>query len=413
MKRRKTSRLVTLNKKSVESLKLPEHGFKVVWDSNLKGFGIRISDKGTKTYFAVYRNRYKKQVIKSIGRHGEISAVEARRRAKKLLGAVAAEADPYRDRPEPTFEVIAEEYIKRRCSQKKSGKEDERIIRKDLLPSLKNLHADEISRLDLTHIACEIMDQRKSPVMANRTVEVARRIFNFGIKWGLIESNANPAIMAEKPYKEPRGRSRVLTTDEIKIFWHVLDTLSSTSPLVSSALRLILVTAQRPGEIAAMEWSNIDLREGLWILPDVKTKNGREHLVPLSTLAKKLLHSLPRTVNYVFPSPVNRHADIETHIQTNALSLTVRRLRKRKAFENLGRWTPHDLRRTAASHIGRLGYSLIVSKILNHVPRNITETRYNLYNFTDEKREALEEWGKEIERIVIGSEKGKVLPLKV
>jgi integrase len=413
MKPRKTGSVVTLNKKTVESLELPEDTFKNVWDANLNGFGIRVSPKGTKTYFIVYRNRYREQVRETIGRHGVISAVEARRQAKKRLGAVAAEAEPYRYRQAPKFEVIAEDYIKRRCSQKKSGREDERIILKDLMPRIGHMRVDNISRNDLTNIGYEIMDQRNSPVMANRTIEVASRVFNYGIKRGLVDSNFNPAYRAEKPYPEPRGRTRVLNENEIKMFWRITEILSSTSPQTSTALRLILVTAQRPGEITAMEWSNINMEEGIWILPGVKTKNKHEHLVPLSTLTKKLLHAVPRSGKYVFPSPLNLRGDIETHIKTNALALTARRIRKRKEFENLDHWTPHDLRRTAASHIGRLGFSLVVSKILNHLPRNITETIYNLYDYREEKREALEQWGKDIERIVIDSKKGKVLPLKV
>jgi integrase len=135
------------------------------------------------------------------------------------------------------------------------------------------------------------------------------------------------------------------------------------------ALKLQLVTAQRKGEIISAEWSEFDLDKGWWTIPASKSKNSNNHLVPLSELALELLKklkALSEDSKWLFPSPVS-----DTHIISTAVNHAIRK--NIKKFEEIKSFTPHDLRRTAASHMTALGVSrLIVSKLLNHVESSVT-----------------------------------------
>jgi len=160
------------------------------------------------------------------------------------------------------------------------------------------------------------------------------------------------------------------------------------------ALKLQLATAQRKGEIITIEWNEIDLTTRWWSIPSIKAKNGNPNRVYLSDLAMELLTRikvLSGDSKWAFPAPNGK-----THATASSLS----RAMNRSTFEKLDHFTPHDLRRSAATHMTSIGIPrLVVSKILNHVDSSITSI-YDRHSYDAEKKHALESWGKKLKQLI-------------
>ncbi|MCK4235805.1 MAG: site-specific integrase, partial [Candidatus Krumholzibacteria bacterium] len=376
--------------------------YRIEWDEALKGFGVRVMASAVKTYIVNYRAASGRHHRMSIGRCNVLSPAQARREAIRILGEVALGGNPLAERRcarcESTFRFLAGEYIKRHAIHKKSRREDERVIRKDLLQSLGNLHLSEINRRGIIRLVNGIKD-RGAPIMANRTLTLIRTICNFGIEQAI--TDVNPSSGIKMPGRE-RRRDRVLTEREIETFWHRL-AHTKIGNSVQTIIKLILITAQRPGEVASAEWSEVDLETGFWTIPAGKSKNELTHRVPFSQMAMKIIVSLDRSSRFLFPSPANHNK----HICVNYLGQAVRNNREMLGIEH---FTPHDLRRTAASHMAGMGiYRLVISKILNHVESGITAV-YDRHGYDREKREALDTWAIKLADILAGN-KGTVVPL--
>jgi integrase len=171
-------------------------------------------------------------------------------------------------------------------------------------------------------------------------------------------------------------------------------------------LQLMLVTAQRRGEVASATWADIDLSSGWWTIPEATAKNKLPHRVPLSPLAKSLLMKAReegRDSNFVFPNPSGNGP-----IRADAISKAVRR---NEAKFGIDHFAPHDLRRTAASQMASAGTPrLTIGKILNHVESGVTAT-YDRHSYDQEKRKALNAWGRKLESMTSGN-KAKVVELR-
>ena len=165
-----------------------------------------------------------------------------------------------------------------------------------------------------------------------------------------------------------------------------------------------MVTAQRKGEVIGAEWSEFDRENGLWTIPADRAKNAELHAVPLSPLALDVLDAIEANVagsRYLFPSP---RGD-----QPVAAPSVDHAVRNNRDEIGVGDWTPHDLRRSAATRMASLGVDrLVLSKVLNHVDRSVTGI-YDTHRYVDEKRAALERWGRRLEEII----SGETAPAKV
>lgn len=393
---------VKLRKRDIDALPIPKDKPVIYWDTVKPRFGLRITPAGVRTFVLDYTTKNGRQRRMTLGRFGEITAEQAREMAGDRLAEIRKGSDPLAEheaaRGAATFKTLAEEYIRYRCAEKKSGPEDARIIRRELLPHWGRKLAADIRRRDVMNLADEIKE-RGAGIMANRTLSVIRRLYNFGIDRELVE--INPASRVKPPAKE-KTRDRVLDNEEIKTLWSKIEKLPG-DPATRLALRLILVTAQRPGEVASLAWEDIDT-EGVWTIPAEKSKNGLAHRVPFSPFALELLHALPHgNKGPVFPSP----ADPRRPITRAALARLLNRGRKVLKME---RFSPHDLRRTAASKMAAMGVSrFVLSRVLNHVDTGITAV-YDRHGYDGEKRTALETWAMKLRDIVEGRET-KVLPL--
>lgn len=376
-------------------------------------FGLRVS-KGAKTWIALYRHAGKLKRF-TIGRYPELSLKDARERVRPALAEILGGGDPQGDKraeaAAPAFEVIALKFIEKHAkTRKRSWRRDLEILERDVLPEWGDRKAHEIRRRDVIDLLEKIAD-RPAPILSNRTLALVRKIFNWCVEREEVDPrllDANPAAMV-RPVGVETQRERVLNTDETRAVWSVLSDPSSriTEP-VRLALKLILVTAQRKGEVIGAKWSEFDLATGWWTIPAERAKNGRAHRVPLSELALKILASAKRLSPkspYVFPSPRRKGKCAGESLVWSPILATAVDQAVRKNRESLGLavWTPHDLRRTAATQMASASISrFVVGKILNHSDRGVTGI-YDRHSYDFEKRQALDAWGRQLQCIASGA----------
>lgn len=394
--------------RSIKSLKAERKRYEA-WEDNGKGFGIRVAPSGRKSWVYLYRFGGTARRI-TFGTYPAISLSGAHVKRAKAREDLEKGIDPgleliavkQSERDADIFAELAEEYLEKYAKpRKRSANEDERILRKDVIPVWGRRKAKDIRRRDVIALLDEIVE-RGSPIIANRTLAVIRKLYNWAMSRDIVD--ATPCAAIQAPSKENR-RDRVLSDSEIKTFWTKLEEakMSEGSKL---ALRLQLVTAQRKGEILSAAWSDLDLDDTVWTIPAEKSKNGLPHRVPLTDMAVELLSAIKEESGesrWLFPSAIysNRHVT-ETSVN-HALRLNL------DVF-GLEPFTPHDLRRTTASHMASGGVSrLVISKVLNHAESGITAV-YDRHSYDKEKRMALEAWGRKLESILTGK-KAKVVPL--
>ncbi len=389
---------------SVKNLKPSEREFTV---REAGGLALRVRPSGAKTWLYIYDFLGRRRKM-SLGVYPNMDlriAREACFEAKKQLGQGVDPSYHRRQKQEehkvqvalelsePSVKQLVNEYLDRYAKvKKKTWKEDERILFKDVVPSWGNLKAKDVSRRDINLLLDRVT--ARGGVMANRTLAVIRRMFNFAIERGLLEQS--PASYIKASAKE-RRRERFLTYDEIRTFWLNLDQ-APASQLIKIALKLILVTGQRPGEIIGAQWVDIDLAAQWWTIPKERTKNGHTHRVPLNTTALTLLDELRRislSETWLFPSPRLDHSQ---PMKPTALC----RALNRSNFDGIAHFTPHDLRRTMATVLGELKFNrLIQDKILNHVDQTVGGI-YDRHSYDGEKRQAMTAWDHRLAQILTG-----------
>ena len=393
--------------RGVEKLRRKTTRYEVFEDGH-PGFGLRVGPKGHKAWFWLYRYQGKARRV-TLGTYPETSLADAHVKLAEAEKKLQAEIDPGAEqlslqeveRLAPTVHALAYDYLERHAKpNKRSWREDDRILQKDILPHWKHKKAKDIKRREVISLLDNIVD-RGAPIQANRTLAVIRKMFNFALQRDIVQ--VSPCAGVEAPAQEQQ-KDRVLSDDEVRLFWLGLEQASMTR-LAKLALKLQLLTAQRKGEVIAAEWNEIS--GDLWTIPARKAKNNRAHRVPLSRQALAVLAELKTLADeprWLFPS---KTADM--HLLPTSVDHA---LRKNRPVFDIDPFTPHDLRRTAASHMTALGLSrLVVQKILNHKESGIT-TVYDRYGYDREKRQALDTWGRKVESIVTGSGVGNVLLLK-
>lgn len=364
--------------------------------------GLRVAPSGRKTWFLLYRYRGQ-QTRLTLGVYPILSLKEARRKAESQLGEVARGHDPARHNRELrqacTFDELATLYLEGYAKKhKRTWKRDEELIKRDLSPRLGKLKIHGIARADIRKILRGIVD-RGAPIMANRVLEVARKMFN----WAIEEETVDPPLTVNPCWgiKAPSAKSerqRVLKPAELRDIWKAYDAHIITQNM-ADAFRLMLLTGQRESEVLSMRWADIDLDDqGLgkwWTIPEAAAKNRLTHRVPLSGPAEAILQARMATKKkdspWVFPS---RSKKIGHLAKVHAAHYAV------LEFIGIDDIVIHDFRRTAASMMASLGVPrLVIAKILNHKDRGITRI-YDRYGYDQEKREALALWAEHLMRII-------------
>ena len=383
---------IRLTDRAIRGIKPPKDGAEFVYDSELPFFGLRALASGTKAFVYGYRNADGRLHRVTLGRWPVLTATAARLRAREIAAKVASGGDPFEEqqarRAENTLTELVDLYEKHYLSKLRRGDEAARHLRSDALPSLgAKTKPSNITRRDIVRM----VDDKaiNAPIAANRLLAHVKGLFSWAVEKDHIPGD--PAAGIKRPTKE-KTRDRFLSEIEIRELWTKLPAAQLMTESTRVALKLILILAQRPGEICAMEWLELDLVKGWWEMPREKTKSDRAHRVPLTGMALDLIGRQPKADRWVFPSVK------EQPLRRMALSHAVRR----NNHFGVARWTPHDLRRTAVTHMAELGVDrFTIERVLNHADDTVGGI-YDRYQYGNEKRRALERWERKLRAIVSG-----------
>lgn len=392
------------------------------FDTIVKGLVLRVSATGAKSWYVVYGPPAKRQWLK-LGSYPEIplgSDKGARQRARDTRAKVGDGGDPVAEKKaeaaSQTVADLVENYIKRHAATKRSSAEIARRLRKNVSGRdsdgkkledrsegcIGDVKLSELHRRDITK-AIDAVKDRGAGVEANRLFEDIRAMVRWARGRGDLDQNL---VEGMRRPTETVERDRFLSADEIRTMWAALrnaDMRESTRRVV----RLCLITGQRVGEVAGMTVDELDLGAALWTIPPGRSKNKREHPVPLSPKAVQIVEEQLADVKalserkgrdapaFVFPGPGAR-APVTGAAIAKAIKREEVTKRGMSTIMGIEPWTAHDLRRTAATHMEELGISpFIIGHVLNHVSAtkaSITSRVYARYDYMREKREALELW---------------------
>lgn len=376
-----------------------------IWDTEVKGFGLRVLPSGRKSYVVEYRpgdgGRSAPKRRYTIGRHGSPWTPDgARKKAIEVLGDVIRGNDPSLERQEArkpdqeTVEHVLTAFIERYAKKhQRSWHETQRVLEREFVPQLRSKPLRDISRRDIALCIDKVAD--RAPVMANRTFSYVRRFFNWCVEQGYLDVSPCAGL---KPPASTQQRERVLDDRELADVWRGCDALPF---LWSVIFKVLTLTAQRKNEVIGMEWGEIDLGERIWRIPGKRTKNGRAHEVPITPFVSHLLSDVPRVSGsrYVFSSTGKSPLSGQSRVKRD-LDDAIQELRKSsnptsESWALMPHWTIHDLRRTATTGMARLGIEPhVADAVLNHKSGAVSEVAavYNRYGYLDERREALEVW---------------------
>lgn len=392
--------------RSIKALKPEEKRRDIREGKSRPGFAVRVFPSGKKSFIYIYAlNGVKRRLtLGTFGDHPAMGLSEAHTEYEAARRKVEKGIDPAAEKLEAelaekradTIEQLTAEYIEKWAKpRKRTWQEDQRILDKDIIPVWGKRKAKEISRRDVILLLDSIVD-RGSPIAANRIHALLHKMFRFAVGRDIIPFN--PCADLSKPAKE-RRKDRVLSDAEIRTHWQGIMASKEMSDLTRYALLLQLTTAQRQGEIASMRWDEIS--GGNWTIPAERAKNGLTHRVPLSPQASALLDTVKEisgNSEWVFPSPKAGH--IAPSAVGRALHRHLSNLDKPISKGSTEWFTPHDLRRTAASKMTEAGINrLTVAKILNHAETGVTAV-YDRHSYDKEKRQALEAWGRRLDAIL-------------
>ncbi|KAB2917783.1 MAG: DUF4102 domain-containing protein [Hyphomicrobiaceae bacterium] len=393
---------------------------------------LRVSPKGRRTWvYWLKRPKTGTWQRYTIGEYPTVGLARARREAVRLDEAVFNGVDPIDLREEArnacTVEELGEAYVTRHAKPKKrSWTEDERNLKKDVYPTMGKIRAGQVTRLDVARLLDRIHD-RGAPIQANRTLALVRKLFNFAVAEGYVQSN--PASGIPMRAKET-ARTRILSPDEIKAFWSALEKAVGFDDVTADALRLQLLLGARVSEVTGMMRAELDLDAEipLWTLPKARAKAGRDVPRPLPGLALTIIERRLCAAGdrrFVFASPLNAGQPITAHATARAVhragsagrilplpprTLANGRVREMTARERAEYWnaegfTPHDLRRTCRTCLAKLAVpETVAKKILGHAPQraDVTASVYDQHTYTAEMHEALQRWEKHVAAIVMG-----------
>jgi integrase len=347
----------------------------------------------------------------------------ARRAAEETRGAIARGEDPAaaktaareaakaeRKAEGDLVENVVSQFIERYAKTKtRDWRETERLLKRNVVERWTGKCLREITK-PMVHAMLDAIADRGSPIAANRVLAQLKVLCKWAVGRGII--SASPCDGVSAPSSERgRARERVLSDDEIRIVWKAADSIGwPFGPIV----RLLILTGARRDEVAQMEWRELDLERALWSLPASRSKNRREHQVPLSDAAIDILKSLPRIERSGFVFTTNARTPVSGFSKAKpALDRAMAELVDEGSSPIRG-WVLHDLRRTVATNLQRLGTRLEVTEaVLNHVSgsRAGIVGVYQKHDYAAEKQAALDTWERRLNSIITGAAATNVLEL--
>ena len=369
----------------------------VYWDEIQRGLALRVQPTGGKSWYCVYSRQGRPRWL-WLGKADAIGLSDVRTLAAEAMLAVARGKDPAAEkkaeRGAGTFAELAQRYLDEHAKKKnKSWRQADALVRRFALPRWGKLQAPAITRGDVKALMASI----EAPIVANQTLAAVSAIYTWGMKEEIVL--ANPCKLV--PRNETRDRERVLSETEIPKLWHALYDID---PVRAAALRMILLTGQRPGEVAHMRYEHI--KDGWWEMPGepvpslgwLGTKNGESHRVWLPKPAQALLAE--GGDGYVFAG--TRGGPLHN------IDVVMREVCRTLGIE---RATPHDLRRTHGSTVTALGFGRdAMNRIQNHKEGGIASV-YDRHGYAEENRRIMDTVADKIMSLVEGRS-AQVIPFR-
>jgi integrase len=375
----------------VRRLPIPKIGSDIHWDA-FAGFGIRINAGGSKVFFFNYRTKTGRQRRYTIGGHPSWTVGAARIEAHRLKRLVEQGEDPLGEIQESRdaatvdelIERFRQEHLSRRREKTQADYQD--MIEKWIAPALGKRKVAEVTYSDIDHLHRKITNAGFS-YRANRVVAVLSKMFTLGVNWKMRDGrDGNPCQGVER--NKEYLRRRYLQDDELARLIKALATHSEKA--TADAIRLLLMTGARRGEVLSMRWADIDLVKGLWSKPPSSTKQKEWHTVPLAAPAQQLLLELRDQQSrgrrglpeFVFPGSGRKGHIVE-------IKRSWRHICKAAGIKNL---RIHDLRHSFASALASDGASLpLIGALLGH--SNPSTTARYAHLFDSPMRKAVERVG--------------------
>jgi integrase len=381
-KRRDGTPAAAANRRKLSDLFLkrlkPQERHFTIWDTHQRGLAVVVQRTGHKAWKCIYSFHGRPRWY-HIGDADAVGLADARKLAARVMFQVAEGKDPCAERKaersKGTFEDLANRYREYSQRKNKSWKQADALVRRHLLPRWAKLRAADISRADVKSLIRRI----EAPIAANQTLASASAMFSWAIREEFGGVVVNPCHGVER--NETKSRERVLSNHEIPKFWAAFD---SAGLMRSTALKIILLTGQRPGEVCHMRREHIE--DGWWTMPGDPvpalgwpgTKNGVTHRVWLPAPAQALLAELDGA-GLVFSGARGAALD--------GLDMAMRAICAELGAE---RATPHDLRRTHGTTIASLGFGRdAMNRVQNHKDGGIASV-YDRHRYAEENKRVME-----------------------
>jgi integrase len=374
-----------LDDKIVKALPAPASGNKVYYDSDVTGFGCRVTKGGARSFILNYRTRAGRERRYTIGEFPSWKTGPARAEASEWKRRVRNGEDPLADleaeRAAPTVGDLCTRFAEEHLPKKRPStqRDYQSAIDRHILPELKYLKVADVSYSDVDALHRKIT-RRGTPYHANRVLALLSKMFSQAIRWGWRADNPAKGIERNQEHK----RQRYLSADELGRL--TLALAEHDDQQAANIIRLLLLTGARRGEVLAARWDQLDLKTGTWIKPGATTKQRTEHRVPLSAPARQLLREIWEAAaldqDYVFPGRHGKGHRINVKADWAGLC---------KAAGIAGARI-HDLRHTYASILAGAGMSLpLIGALLGHT-QPATTARY-AHLLDDPLRQATERVG--------------------
>jgi len=353
------------------------------------GFAIRVQPSGLKTWFFIYTFNGKRQHF-NLGNYPATTQAEARQKYQEAHSLYTRGIDPQEHikalaeaqgkETDNTFGHFANEYIKwseQNHRSKAWHKTVKMSLNNDVIPFWKDLPITAIKRKDAILLLTRVAE--RAPGQAKNVHKVTRAVFELALDAECIETNPLLRLTKSIPGLKPVTKDRILTDKELITAWQAIDDATGDER-TKAALKLILVTAQRPIEVTSMHRNQIE--GNWWTLQSKDVKTSVTHRIYLSPTALKLIGD---NEGYIFPSyKVGENEERRPIVRQTLSQLVVRH-----EYFDLPSWTPHDLRRTARTIMARIGIQeAIAEAILNHKKQGVVKV-YNLHQYDNEKQEAM------------------------
>jgi integrase len=396
---------------AVSRIRPPPVGQVDHFDAGYPGLALRVSYGGSRSWVYFYRWQGKQKRL-TLGPWPAVELAQAREAWREARNRLSKGLEPIAKpdiAADDSFASVVEDWLKRDQAENRSRHEVERILRREVLPTWGRLRVSEISRRQVLDLIDRIAD-RGAATLARRCHAYLHRLFRWSVGRGVIE--ANPMADLPKPGEEVK-RTRVLSDKELAHAWKAAGQVGWP---MGSAIQLLILTAARREEIGALEWREIDIARNEIRLEGTRTKNGEPHTIPLSAAAQQLIEGLPRMSGgkFVFTTTgttaISGWSRAKDNLDKFMLESAEKAAQERgEDSDEVGivPWRIHDLRRTAATGLERLGIRLqVVEALLGH----ITGSRagvvgiYQRHDYASEKREAIEKWAAHVASLAGGAQ---------